>query len=71
LTTSGAGAGAAGGGGCVLSEQADTNAADTVTAQMSAKIFKYDFIGFYLTLVWVRLTSVDVSGKLVQGKVSA
>jgi hypothetical protein len=45
LTTSGAGAGAAGGG--VLSEQADTNAADTVTAQTSAKIFKYDFIGYF------------------------
>jgi hypothetical protein len=45
LTTSGAGAGAAGGG--VLSEQADTNAADRVTAQMSAKSFKYDFIGYF------------------------
>jgi len=46
LTGSGAGGGGVDGGG-VLSEQADTNAADKVTAQMRAKSFRYDFIGYF------------------------
>jgi hypothetical protein len=40
---SGAGAGG-GGGGLLLWSQADNSAAEAVTAQISAKIFRYDFM---------------------------
>jgi hypothetical protein len=46
LTTSGAGAGAAGGGVLQL-EQDETNAADSETAQMRTKSFRDDFIIFF------------------------
>ena len=51
-----------------MSEQADTNAADRVTAQMRTKSFRYDFIGYFRLCFLVRLSSVDLKENLVQGK---
>src|ERR1700677_786504 len=62
---SGAGVGAGGGGGGVLSScwQADSITAETATAQITARNFRWDFIGFFLTLC---LSLTDKLKALVQ-----